>query len=354
LRTSLLDESFLAYIGIQYMEYMNKETVFTVWNQAVAVETFFSGHLFGTDVESLYQQYIQSLILPNVNRLGFTAIEGESSNDASLRGLITTLSCKTYQQNCLNYELQRLTTFVSTGTGSFSLCDGLRNADAAIHSQLINQLIQGEASSRTTYLNNLGCPLNQNLINNYLQLSLDNTNGLTSNERLTVIRQTAPKSILALETVMDFIQQNYVTINTINENSLNATLFSMTSYINSLEHQLKYGQVLDTLLGAGLINTADSLRHFNAINVNNDWISIHYETIVTYLTFGQVTDVPTETPSTAPPTTAAPTTVPPTTVLSTSAPTTPAPATESTTQGTGSLTASFAIIFVCVMRTLIY
>ena len=212
MRTSLLEESFGAFYGLEHMNYLSQEEVFSVWNQAFGVESIFSEHLFGVPVLSKYHDFLQSITAPHVARLGWTAVTGEASNNADLRGLITTLSCKSYQQECLNFELQRLENFVANGQGAYNLCNGLRSADANLHATLINNLLSNQVSNRNNYINNLGCPLRSDLINNYLQLVLDESNILNPNERLAIIQQTPGKSVLALETVLDFVQQNYVAV----------------------------------------------------------------------------------------------------------------------------------------------
>lgn len=213
MRTSLLVESFEAFYGLEHLKYLSSETVFSVWNQAFGVESIFADHLFGTDrTNHYYHEFLHDVYLPHINRLGFTGITGESSNDVSLRGLITTLSCKAYQPECLSYELQRLRNFVATGQGSYDVCSGLRRADENFHTSLIDDLLAGRLSNSATFRNNLGCPLDQELIRNYLRVVLDESNSLTSAQRLTIIQQTATKSTAALNATLDLILQNHVAI----------------------------------------------------------------------------------------------------------------------------------------------
>lgn len=207
LRTSLIEETFEGIYGLEHMKYLGNETLFSVWNQAFGVEAVFSSHLFGTSVMTKYNEFIQRLIKPHINRLTF---ENEPS-DAELRNLIKTFSCKSLQQECLDYEHQRLTNFLEDGLGSYSLCDGLRIASETVHTDLINMLLSA-SGNRNTYVDNLGCSLNQNLIRNYLQVLLNETNNLNANERSRGISQTLGKSAVALETTVEFVRQNYIEI----------------------------------------------------------------------------------------------------------------------------------------------
>lgn len=102
------------------MNYLNRETLFTVWNEVFGVESIFSGHLFGTSVMSKYNEFIQRIIQPLATRLGFG---DEPSTDTELRNVIKTLSCKSFQQECLEYELQRLTSWDRVKDLSVSVMD---------------------------------------------------------------------------------------------------------------------------------------------------------------------------------------------------------------------------------------
>lgn len=208
MRTSLMNEEFEAFYGLEHMHYLSRETLFSVWNQAFGVEDVFASHLFGTLVMSRYNEFIQEIIQPHIYRLGF---EEQPSSETELRNLIKNISCKSLQQECLDYEYQRLVSFLETGQGSYSLCDGLRLASETIHSNLINMLVS-LSGNRNTFVDNLGCSLDQNLIRNYLQVLLDETNNLSSNERSRGISQTLGKSVVALEITIEFVRQNYLEI----------------------------------------------------------------------------------------------------------------------------------------------
>lgn len=208
MRTSLIDETFEAFNGLEHMNYLIEENVFSVWNQAFGVDAIFSERLFGTSVMSKYNEFIQRIIQPLATRLGF---EDDESDESELRNLIKTFSCKTLQEECLDYELQRLVVFLGSGQGSYSLCDGLRLASENVHTNFINLLLSA-TGDRNNFIDNLGCSLNPNLIRSYLQVLLDETNNLNATERSRGISQTLGKSVAALDVTIEFVQHNYVQI----------------------------------------------------------------------------------------------------------------------------------------------
>ena len=213
-RESLFEETIEAFRGLEHLSSLSEETHLSVWNEADDILFTFLENLFGTSAWSNFHVFIQIIVQPHINRLGFEEVEGEPTEDADFRSLVRTLSCKGYHVACLTRESQRLVSFIETGEGNFNLCEGLRLANPAVHEILINDLLTNSmlGNYRDDYIFNLGCPFNQALIMNYLQLVLDESNNLSMWERTALIENTLGKSVVALEAVMEFIFVNYAEI----------------------------------------------------------------------------------------------------------------------------------------------
>lgn len=210
MKTSLVDETFQAFNGLEHLSYLSSENVFSVWNQAIGVESIIYDRLFGTTASSKYNEFIQRITQPLASRLGF---QDEPSTESDLRNLIKTLSCKSLQVDCLEYEWQRVTSFLESGQGTYNLCDGLRLANEAVHTNFMNALVGSTVEiNRNSYISNLGCTLNPTSLRNYLRFLLDGTNSLSAAERSMGITETIGKSAIALETTLEFVRDNYVQI----------------------------------------------------------------------------------------------------------------------------------------------
>jgi aminopeptidase N len=200
--------------GLKLLSYLDRETTANVWDQAAGVEMVFSGRLYGTTVMNKYKDFLKTLVTPHVTRLGYQKVEGESNEAASLREFVIAMSCKAEQQECFDYQREIFASYLETGTGTFDSCEGLRTGAAALHSKILLGLFNGEVTSnRNLFLTNLGCPLDKGLIINYLNVLIDSTNNLNSNERFTGLAYTLRRSGLALETTMDFVRDNFSAIN---------------------------------------------------------------------------------------------------------------------------------------------
>ena len=208
-RERLVEDNIEAFCGLEHLSYLKQEANHAVWSEGLELETLLSEHLFGTPATTKYQSFIKDIVDPHLNRLGYDKIKGEPLSDSELRKIVTRLSCKALDEECLNYELRRLVKFVDTGKGFYNLCEGLRKANETVHSKLIQTALKLEDSSeKYNYISNLGCSLDPHLPKNYLQVLLDKSNNLNNYDRLEGISSTMTKSVIGLEVVLDFVQEN--------------------------------------------------------------------------------------------------------------------------------------------------
>lgn len=201
--------------GLEMLSYLDKENDFTVWRDKSALESFFSDELFGDSVLSDYFDFLQSLTKPHLDRLGFASVEGESAADASLRTYVSQLSCKALNEECLTFELNRLKAYIAAGTGSYSLCSGLRLAEQSVHTFVFDEMLRASGNSRTTYINALGCSLDEDVLKTYLSLVLDAESTLTNANLISILQSTLPLSMVSFNAVLDFIHENYAAINVV-------------------------------------------------------------------------------------------------------------------------------------------
>lgn len=209
MKTKLISDAIEPVHALNMLFFLHLESQYSLWAEGDAMADFLFEHLFGTEIIDEFNQFIQSVVQIQVARLGFTAVEGESSDDVNMRRVLTKMACQAHHEDCFAFETQRLAAYVQQSEGTINLCNGLRRADATIHNYFINALLSG-----SNYTEALGCPLDANLIKNYLQVVLDETNVLTEEERIRVIESTASKSIVAFETVVIFLEENLVEIET--------------------------------------------------------------------------------------------------------------------------------------------
>lgn len=201
-----------AVLALKLLSFLGAEESNAVWNQATAVESIFSKFLFGTTSFPQYQLYIQWLTKPHIDRLGFESVSGESAADSNLRSFVAALSCQMNQNECLLFEMRKLLEFLSSGQGSYNLCEGLKLADEPVHAYVVDKMLAASDAEKFNLIFSLGCSLNREALENLLNLVLDESNGLNSYDRSYIVQYTMGRSVVALDVALEFILQNYEAI----------------------------------------------------------------------------------------------------------------------------------------------
>lgn len=198
--------------GFAIMQYLNKEDDATTWNSAATIDTFYWTKLLGNAVFENYLSFAADRTTSILDRLTMNPIEGEPAADASLRTSVMSFSCKTLSANCLSYQLTRLQTFLSTGSGAYEVCGGVRTANEATYTQVIDRMLAATTNARNTFIVGLGCSLDANLLNKYFDTAKDTTNSLTATERRNIFTNTFGKSNVAIATAIAYLRQNFAAI----------------------------------------------------------------------------------------------------------------------------------------------
>lgn len=215
-RSALLADTVVSTHGFEMLQYLEKETVPAVWAEARNIVNFYLQKLFGTgELYGKYLEYLRSLTEDHLTRLGFETIDGETESDALLRGWVADLSCTAFDSSCLNYENERFSNFLSSGTGSYDICKGVRNADQTLFQTAVTRMLEQETvDARFPYISNLGCSLNAELLKAFLELTIDLSNVLTLAERRVLLVTTFGRSEIAFETTVDFLKVNFAAFET--------------------------------------------------------------------------------------------------------------------------------------------
>jgi aminopeptidase N len=202
---SLRDTSVQAVNGLELLSYLHKEGEVSVWTHANRLHILnLRDQLFATSVMENYQRFMQFIIKPKLDDLGFEDRPTDSLETIFERSFFTVLSCESFQQECLENELQNLVNAIETGRGSFFECFALRLANETIHSTRVDLWLNRRIST-----NNLGCSLNPTILKNLLKLSLDTSNSLTDFDRRNLIDTTFFRSATALEVTLKFFMDYY-------------------------------------------------------------------------------------------------------------------------------------------------
>lgn len=90
-------EEFDAVLALELLNYLEREEASAVWESTPGIIDIFFVHLFGTNIESKYQRFLQVTVQPIIDRLGFNSKDGQSQTENQLRNWALTFSCGALQ-----------------------------------------------------------------------------------------------------------------------------------------------------------------------------------------------------------------------------------------------------------------
>ena len=200
--------------ALEIIKHLINENAYKAWREASDLIYFFRTYLIATEFFDDYLALVRSVIKPHLDRLGFTLIAGESSEDILMRKLLMGLSCSALEPACLQFE-EELRVIANTTGGSvesFNLCFSIANASANVYEFYLNEMLNETNKDIGEYVSCLGCTLNAELLEKFLQTSLNNTTRLDKNDRKDIIFYTMRNSRVAFKTTLRFIKTNFIKI----------------------------------------------------------------------------------------------------------------------------------------------
>lgn len=160
------------------------------WGETDSSFEFINNELVGTEVYLQYHKFVISLIEPHFDRLGFFEIENEPSNDKELREILIKIAQFIDYEEYLKMEVHRFIKFLETGKGYYHWCDGLKLANATIHSQLAAEKMNQSLdlyNGRRHGITDLSCSLDRQVLINLLRLTTSYK--LVNDERTSIFGQ---------------------------------------------------------------------------------------------------------------------------------------------------------------------
>ena len=211
--TALKEGSVNSSYGLSIIKYLKNENALQAWREVSGLDEFYKNSLFGTEFYDDYLVLLRSVTRPHLDQLGFTSIEGESSDDSEFRKLIISLSCSALDPSCLKFEEDQRVVANETGADleSFNFCASPRNAPADVYEFYLNAMLNETNKDIWEYVSSLGCTLNAELLEKFLQTSLDNT-GLGEDNTQYIISYAMITSSVAFKTTLRFIKTNFINI----------------------------------------------------------------------------------------------------------------------------------------------
>ncbi|CAG9805384.1 unnamed protein product [Chironomus riparius] len=303
-RALLQDEFYLAWTefdrvegvdGLGIISYFDKETEYLAWERAQKTLNGLNEHLFGTEVYEKFLEMIEGLTKTHLINLTFESTDGESLEDEFLRFYTKKWNCLANDGDCLVAEYQKLDAYYKgAGPVNFNFCYALRLAGDDIYPEIFNKVINDRNfEERLNYLKHLGCSIYPDNLNKIFEAVLDTQNILTNDEREFMLYGIYNNSKLGLEMTLDFINENYLTLNSLID--LYETMYNIAGYVNSNSTIPYFLQFVNKLESEQLITNDNSDTISSRIASNKKWNDKNYaEILIFFRTEDTTTAISTE------------------------------------------------------------
>lgn len=180
--------------------YIKHETEPLPWIFFKGVEKFMSKHIFASPIEKKFNKYMQLLIQPNIDKLGFKVVKNELNYVTYFRDQLLIYSCKAKNETCMKSRFEKLKNLLNSDREFEVRCDGIKAADEETYLKLL------EKASKRLYSTQFGCSLDKNLLKIFLE-SLMKIPGRLSISGLA--KEFMERSKEALEFSLDYILENF-------------------------------------------------------------------------------------------------------------------------------------------------
>ncbi|XP_012148083.2 aminopeptidase N [Megachile rotundata] len=219
---NLAREGYLNYsIAFDLAGYLQQEIDYEPWVAAVNSFKFLNRMLYGSpDVQGAFQGYVGRLLLPMYEKLSFNESLNEDITDKLSRELILSASCLLRNSDCLKTATSLFRkwfpsslTHIPKDTKSFVYCEGVRAGNHEVWYQMLNLWKATDLhTEQELLLQALGCTTNATLINQYLEMSITDQNGVRKHYRINIVNAVLNGHVDNVEKVLEFVGKNLTTI----------------------------------------------------------------------------------------------------------------------------------------------
>lgn len=229
-RAQLIDDSLnlarsshIKYdVAFRLIQYLTKEREYIPWASTNNGLAFLNRMLAGSSKYDLFKKFVWELVEPAFHDFTVTDKPSESHFEKLTRNVVINWACAVDAEECLTQTSSQLAEVISNKTDDINpnlksvvYCNGLRNAERNSFLFIWDRMQRSQdPAERTLITNALGCSQDAELLNLFLETSLD-ASGETNyrgQERSRVFSSVYSGGKVGLETAMRFLDKNAAAI----------------------------------------------------------------------------------------------------------------------------------------------
>ncbi|KAH8346509.1 hypothetical protein KR084_001696 [Drosophila pseudotakahashii] len=280
---------------LELLTYLPQEDQYSPWSAANTVITLFNRYLSGDADYANFQFYVRELVSLQYDKFGVNDLNGEQHLVKFTRNLLVNIACLAGLENCLTETKAKLTALVEEGTviepnlQSQVYCNGLKQADDKIFDFVYDKLMSStDQAERRLLISALGCSQSSSQLEKFVSSSIDESNGLRVQERITLLSPAYSRGEIGLLAAVDFLQTNWEKYAQLNTgfggvNPLYSDIVGISAYTVNDKQKEALQKLVDTVVGSEYVPTTLQASVDANVNANYAWLTTNREPLMTWV-----------------------------------------------------------------------
>ncbi|XP_017124110.1 aminopeptidase N [Drosophila elegans] len=280
---------------LELLTYLPQEDQYSPWSAANTVITLFNRYLSGDADYANFQFYVRALVSQQYDKFGVNDLSGEQHLVKYTRNLLINIACLAGLESCLTETKAKLTALVEDGTviepnlQSQVYCNALKQSDDKNFDFVYNKLMNSnDQAERRLLISALGCSQNTAQLDKFVSSSIDETNGLRVQERITLLSPAYSRGEVGLLASVDFLQKNWEAYGKLNTgfggvNPLYSDIVGISAYVVNTKQKEELQKLVDTVKGSEYVPTTLQASVDANVNANNAWLEANRDPLMSWV-----------------------------------------------------------------------
>ncbi|XP_017058620.1 aminopeptidase N [Drosophila ficusphila] len=281
---------------LQLLTYLPQEDQYSPWSAANTVITLFNRYLSGDADYANFQYYVRELVSLQYDKFGVNDLSGEQHLVKFTRNLLINIACLAGLESCLTETTAKLTALVEQGTviepnlQSQVYCNGLKQADDKTFDFVYNKLLNStDQAERRLLISALGCSQSTAQLEKFLASSIDKSNSIRVQERITLLSPAYSRGEVGLLAAVAFLQENWEEYAQLDTgfggvNPLYSDIVGISAYVVNDKQRVELQKLVDTVKDSEYVPTTLQTSVDTNVNANNAWLQSNREPLITWVT----------------------------------------------------------------------
>ncbi|XP_022221227.2 aminopeptidase N [Drosophila obscura] len=277
------------------LTYLPQEDQYAPWSAVNTVISLFNRYLSGDADYENFQFYVAELVSKQFDVFGVNDLNGEQHLVKYTRNLLINIACLAGVENCLKETKAKLQNLVDNGTPvepnlqSQVYCNGLKQAESQIFDFVFEKLMDSnDQAERRLLISALGCSQDAAQLEKFVSSSIDETNGLRVQERITLLSPAYSRGEIGLLASIDFLLEHWEEYALLNTgfggiNPLYADIIGISAYVVNAKQKERLQELVDLVKDSTFVPVTLQASVDSNVAANDEWLKVNREPLMTWV-----------------------------------------------------------------------